>query len=867
MDDNLYEEIKRGLVNIFLPGDVRELRVLTNKGTYSGYFDDLDALTEAAAEFDGKNNVYFTINPVNPALLSRAENRIASRVRNTTSDADIKRIEYLPIDLDPSRPSGISSMDKEHELAHKMALTIKKYLSKLGFPDPIYADSGNGAHLLYRVDLPNDEPSRDLIKKSLQLLDLKFSRQTISVDTTTFNPARIWKLYGTMACKGDDTVDRPHRRSKIKDCPDSIQVVNRKLLEKLAALMPEMTVPKKTGKSEGTGINVKDKLKEYDIETTIVSRWQNKATKYIPKVCPWNPDHTNRSAYIIQFDGGQIVAGCHHTSCSGNDWHSLRDKYEPGWQRNSQQDSNNGDEQQESACDILIRIGQKTKLMHDGVEDVYAEISNNGHTEILKLNSRKYKMWLTKEFFDETGKAPGSDSMTAALNTLQAKAFYDGEFLITNRRVAGEDGKFYYDLAGQNPRVICIASNRCSILNSPPRLFVRSKNMKGQVEPDFDGDFNLINKHFHFKDEDDRILFTVYLISCFVPDIPHPVLVLSGEKGAAKSTSMRMAKAVVDPAGQDLLIMPNSIDDLVLALSNSYMPCFDNLDRITWEKSDILCMASTGGSFSKRKLYSDDDETILSFKRCVAVNGINVVATRPDLLDRSIVLELERIEKSQRKAESQIWNEFNSDLPQIVGAALNTLSKAMIIHPTVNLDDLPRMADFARWGYAIAEVLGIGGSKFIKAYKKNQSKANEEAVAAHPVAEAIDAMMRKRSQWAGTTTELLTTLEFIADKEKINTRHGLWPKSASILSRRLNEIKSNLEDKGIYFDKRVGNSKELMIRNINVQTALVKGKVVPMDGSTLSADEIKSLTMVKKKKKRKSSNIPQLELPEENDMP
>ncbi|MDT3700896.1 MAG: hypothetical protein RO469_15915 [Thermincola sp.] len=293
--------------------------------------------------------------------------------------------------------------------------------------------------------------------------------------------------------------------------------------------------------------------------------------------------------------------------------------------------------------------------------------------------------------------------------------------------------------------------------------------MKAPPEPDFDGDVNLLLKYTRFKDPEDQLLYLVYLISCFVPSIPHPILVVHGEKGAAKSTTLRMTRLLVDPVGKELQIMPNNIQDLAITLSNNYMPCFDNMDRLSAEKSDMICVASTGGWYSKRALYTDDEEANLYLKCCVAMNGINVVATRPDLLDRSIILELARIDESERKEERAIWSDFEAARPKILGGILSTLSRAMAIYQTVELDSLSRMADFSRWGYAISEALGFSGKKFLDAYRNNQLRANEEAISSHPVAAAVIALVKTRTEWNGTVAELLDVLDEVAEKERINT--------------------------------------------------------------------------------------------------
>ena len=199
-------------------GDVAELRILkTEKGTISGYFNNNQQLVaDVASNHDGKvPAIYFTLNPVKPDLLSRAANRIIERAKHTTADADIECRRWFPIDFDPVRPAGISSTDEEHQAAHTMAKEVQQFLTEKGWSEPIFADSGNGAHLLYPIDLPNDDESTMLIKTSLEALDFLFSNETVNVDKSVYNAARIWKLYGTMACKGDHTEERPHRLSKI----------------------------------------------------------------------------------------------------------------------------------------------------------------------------------------------------------------------------------------------------------------------------------------------------------------------------------------------------------------------------------------------------------------------------------------------------------------------------------------------------------------------------------------------------------------------------------------------------------------------------------------------------------------------------
>jgi hypothetical protein len=221
------DEIARAIGLLFDPDTVVELRALKapKAGTVSGYFDGehREELIQAATEWSGKaQGVYVTLNPVHPDLLARASNRARRFADCTTKDNEILRCVWLPIDFDPKRLSGISATDAEHQAALDRARRCRDYLRRLGLPDPIFADSGNGAHLLYPFDAANDEASTDLVKRVLETLASQFSDGTVDVDRSVFNPARIWKLYGTLSAKGDHRADRPHRIARILEVPNNV---------------------------------------------------------------------------------------------------------------------------------------------------------------------------------------------------------------------------------------------------------------------------------------------------------------------------------------------------------------------------------------------------------------------------------------------------------------------------------------------------------------------------------------------------------------------------------------------------------------------------------------------------------------------
>ena len=220
--------VEAALRVILAPGQVTELRALeaitADEGrphTFSGYFDNAEKLAVAAGRIRKAKGIYFVLNPIKPALLARAMNRARAVGREpTTSDHDIERRRWLPIDCDAKRPAGVSASDDEHQAAINKASMIRAALSAEGWPDPILADSGNGAHLLYPIDLPVDDGG--LVQRCLEALAARFDDDTVQIDRVVYNPARIWKLYGTLAAKGDAeaaAIGRPQRMASIIDLP------------------------------------------------------------------------------------------------------------------------------------------------------------------------------------------------------------------------------------------------------------------------------------------------------------------------------------------------------------------------------------------------------------------------------------------------------------------------------------------------------------------------------------------------------------------------------------------------------------------------------------------------------------------------
>jgi hypothetical protein len=193
-------------------------------------------------------------------------------------------------------------------------------------------------------------------------------------------------------------------------------------------------------------------------------------------------------------------------------------------------------------------------------------------------------------------------------------------------------------------------------------------------------------------------------------------------------------------------------------------------------------------------LYSDADESLFDVQRPVILNGITSLAERGDLQDRCIPITLPVIGEDVRRTEDDFWDDFNESHPAILGGLLDVVSGALRELPRVKLDRLPRMADFARQAVAAERGQGWPPGTFMSAYDENRAGANDTALEASPVADALAAFMASREKWAGAATELLAGLDSLVGETK-SKRNG-WPVDGAQLGKILRRIAPNLRRAG-----------------------------------------------------------------------
>ena len=337
-------EMRRALQILFAEDQVIEVRAFGKFAPYSGHFKDTGRLVQAAEALDtlpGLKGIYVVLNRFEPDLFTQRVNHIVKIQHDNDTiagDADIIRRCWLPINIEPKRANGVPSSREEHALSFQKAQTVASWLQDIGFPEPVVGDSGNGSHLLYKIDLPNTDQERELIKNCIESIAFFHSDEVCSIDTTIHNAGLLWKLYGTVTREGANSVERPHRRSRLISVPGNIEQVEQEVLKRLASLLlaPEYTAQYQDEQHRTTRdacgnkypIDLRAWLEDHSIFVKSEKTW-GEGTLYVLDQCPFSNGHRS-GAYAIQFSNGNIFASCLYNSCGGGEqrWPELRERYE-----------------------------------------------------------------------------------------------------------------------------------------------------------------------------------------------------------------------------------------------------------------------------------------------------------------------------------------------------------------------------------------------------------------------------------------------------------------------------------------------------------------------------------------------------------
>jgi hypothetical protein len=450
-----------------------------------------------------------------------------------------------------------------------------------------------------------------------------------------------------------------------------------------------------------------------------------------------------------------------------------------------------------SQADELVVAGQNGELFHDA-DTPYADIvapEPVPHHEVLRVRSRAFRSWLSGVYWRTFQRPAGGQALTDAIDLLAALALFEGLDRRVGLRLAEHKGAIYLDLADDRWRVVEVDTAGWRILKRSPVPFRRPRGMLPLPEPVRGGSLEELRPFLNLDDDDDRYrLLGGWVVACFRPRGPYLVLVLTGEQDAAKSTTARFLRLLVDPNTVGDRSLPRDEQTLAIAASNSWVVSLDNVSAIQDWQSDALARLATGAGFSARQLYSDDEEVLIHVARPLIVNGIGSMVTRPDLMDRAIVVELPTIPEEARRTEDHLFAEFERVRPRLLGALLTAASVAFDGEDRVEIKRLPRMADATKWVTAAEGALRWPRHSFLAAYRANRSMSREITLEASPLAEPLSKVMEEHETWLGSATKLLEALEGKVD-EAVRRRKD-WPATANRLGVELRRLAPDLRKVG-----------------------------------------------------------------------
>lgn len=471
-----------------------------------------------------------------------------------------------------------------------------------------------------------------------------------------------------------------------------------------------------------------------------------------------------------------------------------------------------------SEAQKLLEIAKDFVLFTTPLDEAYATITKDRRCKTLALGSKAFKNQLVYWYHRQEGRAPTPAAVSSTVDTLTALAIHEGSCMEVFTRVAQAGDNIFLFLGNDASEAIKITSNGWRVVAEYPVPFIKKPGMLPLPRPSTKGNLRPLMDFINVRDKGSKVLLASSLVGAAFPTGPYPILVLQGEQGSAKSTATRLIRSVLDPSVAPIRALPRAERDLAISAGNSWILAFDNISNISPWISDALCRLATGGGFATRKLYSDTDEIILDLTRPVILNGIAFLPPAHDLIDRAILIELAPIPDKRRRDENEMLADFEKALPGILGGLCDALSASLRNQADVDLDGLPRMADFAKRIVAAEEALPWKPGAFMRHYDRNRAGAVMRSLEGDSVAAGVMALMEDHKKWSGTASQLLTELQGDAHTEGYVPRGVVdsqaWPKAGNALSKRLKRAATFLGKAGIEisFPKRTASERKIVIK-------------------------------------------------------
>lgn len=791
-----------------------EVRILPHsdlKYPVSGYFDNADDLINQIKKNHYESiPLFMTLNEIDSDTECIISQNIFGKGNKAVSDKYIVNYTCIHIDADPEKDDVHSqATEQESEYAKEKINQVYKYLTEQGFPEGIIAFSGNGYNIDYYTNFPNTKENKAIVKQFLDNLSKLFSDDKVKIDTTTYNPSRIIKLFGCVSAKGQNTPERPYRLTRIISVPESKTEVT---LQQLQDFNNKHTVTTETKtkavkNSAQTSVSLNEITSDNDKQTAKISDIENwldyyeiaykvkedeydgkSYIMYILETCPFKEHDNEHCSFICKFENNNCYFRCHHDNCNYT-IHDLLKMY-PVVGQLPLIDSD------ERKVKIFNNVASNCKLVISDDNKKY--VIRNDTNKLLSFDNSDFDCFVTEKA-QELGELISPSTVTTIKSNFRTLFNKYAMKIPVANRIAFKDDTLYY--AVSKDFTVAVKDNKIMKYKGNEMYFYYPEYFKEQCIPDFKSPASalpeLVKKVFNIDDEY-LLCFLAQLCTFFIPDINNPILVLNGGQGTSKSTTSKKIKALVDPANLDVTTMPDKEDGLFSVLLSSYLVAFDNVDRISSTFSDILCTNCTGGNAGKRKLYSDNDLIQIKLHTNVILNGIGEFVKKSDLAERCNTIYLEQIR--HRATERKVWSEFENLKPQILGSIFNTIKVGLtfIDEMTSQITELPRMADFAIYGASFIKAMGLDYKKFIAQYTHNTATLLGERADTDDFVILIKTfLIEHNGKWEGQSKDLLTELNILASRKRLPIDKFV----PNTLSRKLGDMQPSLTAAGVEFIK------------------------------------------------------------------
>ena len=428
---------------------------------------------------------------------------------------------------------------------------------------------------------------------------------------------------------------------------------------------------------------------------------------------------------------------------------------------------------QDNLQDLILNIARSACTFgHDANGRGIAVIETDEHREVWPLDSHGFARWLRAAYYQAHRSGIPDQALTTSTATLNAIACHEGSEMAVHIRCAKIDDVYFIDLCNEKWQAIRVDHQGWTIVERPPIYFVRTNSMRPLVTPGENRDLAKLWIHINIP-ETARLPLLAWLLDSLRPETPFPILELHGEQGSAKSSTQRHLRDLIDPNKVPLRGRPKSIEDIYIAATNNYVVSLENLSYLNSDQQDALCSLATGGGFATRQLYTNGDEFAQETKRPAIINGINHVATKPDLIERVISIETPTIPPDARQDEMTLKAAWEADYPAIFAGLLDLFSASLAQLPEVDLEYKFRMADYQLLGEAISQALDNPPGHFSELYRNAVAEGIDRGLEAYGITNALQVFMfEKGKTWEGTYLALLGELNRIPGSDRSN-----WPKS------------------------------------------------------------------------------------------